>query len=67
MIFSGEHLLIFAVVLLFFGPRLLPHAGATLGKAVRNFKDSLSGVKEPAYKKLGERILTAEEVREDQA
>ena len=67
MIFSGEHLLILAVVLLFFGPRLLPSMGATMGKAVRNFKDSISGVKEPAYRKLGERIVTAEEQKEEQA
>ncbi len=61
MIFSGEHLLILGVVLLFFGPRFLPAAGATMGKAVRNLRDAFSGVKEPAYRKLSERVITDEE------
>ena len=40
---SGEHLLILAGVLLIFGPRKLPEFGASLGKALRNFKEGLSG------------------------
>ena len=51
---SGEHLLILAVVLLFFGPRRLPELGHTLGKAIRNFKDSLAGIEEASYRKLEE-------------
>lgn len=51
---SGEHLLILAIVLLIFGPRRLPELGNTLGKAIRNFKDSLSGVEEAKYRHLEE-------------
>ena len=51
---SGEHLLILAIVLLVFGPRRLPEIGNTLGKAMRNFKDSLSGVEEAEFRHLKE-------------
>ena len=51
---SGEHLLILGIVLLFFGPRRLPELGNTLGKAIRNFKDAISGVEEASFRKLPE-------------
>jgi sec-independent protein translocase protein TatA len=51
---SAEHLLILGIVLLIFGPRRLPELGNTLGKAIRNFKDSISGVEEASFRKLGE-------------
>src|SRR3954454_13564997 len=51
---SGEHLLILGIVLLIFGPRRLPELGNTLGKAIRNFKDSLSGVEEAKFTRLQE-------------
>jgi sec-independent protein translocase protein TatA len=49
---SGEHLIILGIVLLVFGPRRLPELGNTLGKAIRNFKDGISGVEEAKYRKL---------------
>ncbi|MEK6705012.1 MAG: twin-arginine translocase TatA/TatE family subunit [Bdellovibrionota bacterium] len=51
---SGGHLLILAIVLLIFGPRRLPGLGHTLGKAMRNFKDAISGVEETAFKRIEE-------------
>ena len=42
----GETLLILAVVLLFFGPKRLPDAAASLGKGIREFKRAVSGVGE---------------------
>jgi sec-independent protein translocase protein TatA len=39
---SGEHLLILAGILLIFGPRKLPELGASVGKALRNFKEGLN-------------------------
>lgn len=51
---SGEHLLILAVVLLIFGPKRLPELGNTMGKAIRNFKDALSGVEEAKFRRLNE-------------
>ena len=51
---SGEHLLILGIVLLIFGPRRLPELGNTLGKAIRNFKDAVSGVEEAKFRKLEE-------------
>ncbi len=51
---SGEHLLILGIVLLIFGPRRLPELGNTMGKAIRNFKDALSGVEEAKFRKLEE-------------
>lgn len=51
---SGEHLLILGIVLLIFGPRRLPELGNTMGKAIRNFKDSLNGVEEAKYRRIEE-------------
>jgi len=42
----GEMLLIFAVILLFFGPKRLPEAAASLGKGIREFKSAMSGLGE---------------------
>ncbi len=49
---SFEHLLIVGVILLLVGPRRLPELGHTMGKAIKNFKDSFSGVEEASYKKI---------------
>ena len=49
---SAEHLLIVAGILLIFGPRRLPEAGAALGKAVRGFREHLRGIKEPEFRRL---------------
>ena len=37
-----ELLIILVIVLLLFGAKRLPEAGAGLGKAIRSFKDALS-------------------------
>lgn len=49
---SGEHLLILGIVLLIFGPKRLPELGNTMGKAIRNFKDAISGVEEAKFRHL---------------
>lgn len=41
-----ELLVIFLIVLLFFGAKRLPEIGGSLGKGIREFKDSLGGVEE---------------------
>lgn len=51
---SFEHILIVGVVLLLFGPRRLPELGHTMGKAIKNFKDSINGVEEANYKRVAE-------------
>lgn len=51
---SGEHLLILGIILLIFGPRRLPELGNTMGKAIRNFKDALSGIEEAKFRRLEE-------------
>jgi TatA/E family protein of Tat protein translocase len=56
---SGEHLLILGIVLLIFGPRRLPELGNTLGKAIRNFKESLSGVEEAKFHRIQDDIAKA--------
>lgn len=50
--FSGEHLVILAIVILIFGPRRLPELANGLGKAMRNFKDALSGVEEAKFRRI---------------
>lgn len=49
---SFEHILIFGVVLLIFGPKRLPELGQSLGKGIKNFKDSFNGVQEVTAKKI---------------
>jgi sec-independent protein translocase protein TatA len=51
---SFEHILIVGVVLLIFGPRRLPELGMTMGKAIKNFKDSISGIEEANFKRVQE-------------
>lgn len=41
-----ELIVIFIVALLVFGPKKLPELAATLGKAVRDLRQAISGVKE---------------------
>ncbi|HEU0076367.1 MAG TPA: twin-arginine translocase TatA/TatE family subunit [Longimicrobiaceae bacterium] len=43
-----ETLLIFAVLLLFFGAKRLPELAGGLGKGIRDFKRSLNGLDEPS-------------------
>lgn len=54
---SGEHLIVLTLVLFFFGPRVLPGVGKTLGKAARNFKDSFRGTIEPEFRRLDEKPI----------
>ena len=56
---SFEHILIVGVVLLIFGPRRLPELGMTMGKAIKNFKDSISGIEEANFKRVNETGKTA--------
>ena len=39
----GELLLILAIALVVLGPKKLPEVGRSLGKGMREFKDSLAG------------------------
>jgi sec-independent protein translocase protein TatA len=41
---SFEHILIVGVILIVLGPKRLPEIGNSMGKAIRNFKDSISGL-----------------------
>jgi TatA/E family protein of Tat protein translocase len=59
---SGEHLLVLGIVLLIFGPRRLPELGNTLGKAIRNFKDAVSGIEEAKFRKLEEEVKKQEPI-----
>lgn len=58
---SFEHILIVGVVLLLFGPRRLPELGHTMGKAIKNFKDSITGIEEANYKRVDENKAPAAE------
>jgi sec-independent protein translocase protein TatA len=40
----SETILIFVVILLFFGPKRLPEMGSALGRGIRDFKRALSGI-----------------------
>lgn len=43
---GSELLVVLLVVFLFFGPKKLPEVGKNLGKAMREFKNAMRGVKE---------------------
>ncbi|MCC6396269.1 MAG: twin-arginine translocase TatA/TatE family subunit [Bacteroidetes bacterium] len=43
---GSELLVVLLVMFLFFGPKKLPEVGKNLGKAVREFKNAMRGVKE---------------------
>ena len=49
---SFEHLLIVGVILIIVGPKRLPELGNTMGKAIKNFKDSFSGIEEASFKRI---------------
>ena len=49
---SFEHILIVGVVLLVMGPKRLPELGNTMGKAIKNFKDAISGIEEANFKRI---------------
>jgi len=55
---SFEHILIVGIVLLLFGPRRLPELGQSLGKAMKNFKDAISGVEEAKFKQVNSQTTT---------
>lgn len=52
MIISGEHIILFVILLFIFGPKTLPQLGRALGKTIRNFKDIRSGIQEPEFRHL---------------
>lgn len=43
-----------AIILLLLGPRKLPELGNTMGKAIKNFKDSMNGIDEARFRKIAD-------------
>jgi sec-independent protein translocase protein TatA len=43
---GGEVLLIFLVILIFFGPKKIPELATSLGKGLRKFKDAKDGLED---------------------
>jgi sec-independent protein translocase protein TatA len=64
---SFEHILIVGVILIFVGPRRLPELGNTMGKALKNFKDSISGIEEASYKKVDAQKIEAQKAEAQRA
>lgn len=54
---SFEHILIVGVILLIMGPKRLPELGNTMGKAIKNFKDSISGIEEANFKRVNPPVV----------
>jgi sec-independent protein translocase protein TatB len=52
----GETLLILAVIVLFFGPKRIPEAAASLGKGIREFRKSVAGIGEELQAPLRENL-----------
>jgi sec-independent protein translocase protein TatA len=57
---SFEHILIVGVILIIVGPRRLPELGNTMGKAIKNFKDSFSGIEEANFKRVSPEAPTTQ-------
>lgn len=55
---SFEHIVIVGVILVIMGPRRLPEIGSSMGKAIKNFKDSFSGTETADFKKLNVETTT---------
>lgn len=49
-----EILILLLVLLLVFGPKRLPEMGRSLGRGMREFKDSISGKDQPERDEAGE-------------
>ena len=47
---GSELLVVMLVVFIFFGPKKLPEMGKSLGKALREFRSAMRGVKEDLEK-----------------
>jgi sec-independent protein translocase protein TatA len=47
-----ELIVIFAIVLLFFGAKRLPEIGKSLGKGIRDFQDSLKGIEDEVNREI---------------
>jgi sec-independent protein translocase protein TatA len=58
-----EILILLLVVLLVFGPKRLPEMGRSLGKGLREFKDSIAGKDddEPVHHRLAQELPPADE------
>jgi sec-independent protein translocase protein TatA len=59
-----EILILLLVVLLVFGPKRLPEMGRSLGKGMREFKDSISGKDdedEPVQHRMAQELPPADE------
>jgi sec-independent protein translocase protein TatA len=51
---SFEHILIVGIILIVLGPKRLPEMGNSVGRAIKNFKDSIGGLHEEPKSKLTE-------------
>lgn len=57
--FSWQELVVvLLIVLVLFGPKKLPEIGASLGKGIRGFKDSLNGSDAPTAKSVTQHVVT---------
>ena len=58
-----ELIILLVVLLVFFGPKRLPEMGRSLGKGMREFKDSISGKDddEPVQTRLASELPRADE------
>ena len=56
-----ELVILLVVLLIFFGPKRLPEMGRSLGKGMREFKDSISGNDEPVHREMAAELPPAAE------
>ena len=61
-----ELLLLALVVLLVFGPKRLPEIGRSLGRGMREFKESVTGKDEPHAELTGAPVVPATDASREQ-
>lgn len=59
--------LIFGVILIFFGPTRLPQLGNSLGKAIRGFKEGLKGFEDEIQREAKQDPDLLEKPKEEKA
>ena len=63
--FSIAHwLIIFAILLVFFGPKRLPELGKGLGEAIRDFKKGIDSMDDSDSQKVAKKIPSSEEEKQ---
>ena len=63
---TWEIVIVFAIILIIFGPKSLPKIGQSLGKGIREFKDATAGIVNEDYDSNGDDTDSSAKMVEDE-